>query len=107
MDSRILIALCIGACTLSLAAQTAGNASDVKFSKVAAPVTNQGTQGNRPAGEFYHATYTGAAWGDYDNDGFLDLYYSDRNTHISDNTVFNNMYHNSGDGTFTRILRAP
>ncbi len=104
MRSRILLALCIGTCSLSLAAQTASN---VKFSKIAAPVTNQGAQGNRPAGEFYHATYTGAAWGDYDNDGFLDLYYSDRNTHISDNTVFNNLYHNSGDGTFTRILRAP
>ena len=90
-----------------LAAQTPAPAENVKFAKVAAPVTNQGTQGNRPAGEFYHATYTGAAWGDYDNDGFLDLYYSDRNTHVSGNTVFNNLYHNSGDGTFTRVLRAP
>ena len=98
--------LLIGLCSLSMQAQTANSASDMKFSKVAAPVSNQSTQGNRPAGEFYHATYTGAAWGDYDNDGYLDLYYSDRNTHISNNTVFNNQYHNSGDGTFTRTLRS-
>jgi hypothetical protein len=40
----------------------------------------------------------GAAWGDYDNDGFLDLVvaaYSGRNR----------MYHSNGDGTFTEVLR--
>ena len=105
--NKLTISLLAIATTMTMLAQQANHATDMKFSKVATPVSNQGTQGNRPAGEFYHATYTGAAWGDYDNDGFLDLYYSDRNTHISDNTVFNNLYHNSGDGTFSRILRAP
>jgi hypothetical protein len=39
-----------------------------------------------------------AAWGDYDNDGYLDLYVSNR-------TSQNNfLYHNNGDGTFTRVL---
>ena len=56
-------------CATGMMAQTPAAASNVKFTKIAAPVTNQGVQGNRPAGEFYHATYTGAAWGDYDNDG--------------------------------------
>lgn len=92
-------------CALCIAAQTANDASTMKFVKVAAPVSNQGPQGNRPAGEFYHATYTGAAWGDYNNDGFLDLYYSDRNTLISDNTVFSNLYRNNQNGTFNRVLR--
>ncbi len=36
------------------------------------------------------------AWGDYDNDGFLDLYVCNR-------TSANFLYHNNGDGTFTRI----
>jgi len=38
------------------------------------------------------------AWGDYDNDGFLDLFVSTLNNEV------NFLYHNNGDGTFTRIL---
>jgi hypothetical protein len=50
-------------------------------------------------------TDTGAAgsgsWADYDNDGWLDLF-------ISDWTGGNNrLYHNNGDGTFTRVLSGP
>jgi hypothetical protein len=40
---------------------------------------------------------TGSAWADYDNDGWLDLYVCNRNE-------ANFLYHNNGDGTFTRIL---
>ena len=36
----------------------------------------------------------GQAWGDYDNDGFPDLYVTDHNGR-------NTLYHNNGDGTFT------
>lgn len=107
MKKITVFLLAVATCSLGITAQTAPIADNVKFSKVAAPVTNQGNQGNRPAGEFYHATYTGAAWGDYDNDGNLDVFYSDRNTHLSDNTVFGNLYHNNGQGGFTRILRSP
>lgn len=39
---------------------------------------------------------TGSAWGDYDNDGDLDLYVCNR-------LGPNFMYRNNGDGTFTRI----
>ena len=40
----------------------------------------------------------GAAWGDYDNDGYLDLFvaYSE--------SAPNALYHNNGDGSFTKIL---
>ncbi len=38
----------------------------------------------------------GAAWADYDNDGFLDLY-------VANFLQANALYHNNGDGTFTRI----
>lgn len=43
----------------------------------------------------------GAAWGDYNNDGFLDLYvtnYNDVSVSIS-----NVLYRNNGDGTFTNV----
>ena len=40
----------------------------------------------------------GAAWGDYDNDGFLDLFVADFMP-----TRFNLLYHNNGDGTFDKV----
>jgi hypothetical protein len=40
----------------------------------------------------------GGAWGDWDNDGWLDLFVS------NDNNQNNLLYGNDGDGTFTRVL---
>src|SRR5690349_8693770 len=40
---------------------------------------------------------TGCAWGDYDNDGLLDLFVSNFGTPL------NYLYRNNGDGSFTRI----
>ncbi len=39
----------------------------------------------------------GTSWVDYDNDGFLDLFVTD---YFS--TKFNKLFHNNGDGTFTK-----
>jgi hypothetical protein len=39
---------------------------------------------------------TGCAWGDYDNDGYIDLFVCNRNQN-------NFLYHNNGNGTFTKI----
>jgi hypothetical protein len=47
----------------------------------------------------------GVAWGDYDNDGYLDLYMTNEGTHpnaASTNKV-NRLYHNNRDGTFTDL----
>ena len=42
---------------------------------------------------------SGAAWGDYDNDGFVDLF-------VGNNPSLNALYRNNGDGTFTKITNA-
>ncbi|HXJ76002.1 MAG TPA: VCBS repeat-containing protein, partial [Candidatus Dormibacteraeota bacterium] len=44
-----------------------------------------------------HGDSTGCAWGDYNNDGYLDLFVSNFGT------PFNYLYRNNGDGTFTRV----
>src|SRR5688572_18029375 len=41
---------------------------------------------------------TGCAWGDFDNDGFIDLMVT-----CFDRTSANALYHNERDGTFTRF----
>jgi hypothetical protein len=53
------------------------------------------------------ATDTGksisCAWGDYDNDGFLDLFVTNEGGPGVFPTVVNFLYHNNGDGTFTKV----
>ena len=56
---------------------------------------------------------TAAGWGDYDNDGYLDLYvgrYLDPRkciptTFYARNGEPNQLYHNNGDGTFTNVTK--
>jgi len=46
---------------------------------------------------------TGGSWGDYDNDGSMDLYV----TNFHPNSAINHLYHNNGDGTFTQLSIDP
>jgi hypothetical protein len=48
------------------------------------------------------AWFDGAAWGDYDNDGFVDLFIANGNTAQASRWA-NFLYRNNGDGTFSRI----
>ena len=50
-----------------------------------------------------------ASWGDYDNDGFLDLYVANWSCYTDCGRPFagdtDALYHNNGDGTFTNVTR--
>ncbi|RMF56894.1 MAG: T9SS C-terminal target domain-containing protein [Calditrichaeota bacterium] len=46
----------------------------------------------------------GCAWGDYDNDGFQDLFVANANFANGQN---NSLYRNNGDGTFTKVTGSP
>ncbi len=107
MKNFVLFISALAAMSTMASAQTPGAASNIKFTRVASPVPKQGATGGQQAGEFYHAQYSGAAWGDYNNDGYLDVYYSDRNIHVGNSTAQSNMYRNNGNGTFLRIARPP
>src|SRR6266498_2726985 len=48
-----------------------------------------------------HGDSTGAAWGDYDNDGYLDLFVA---VGLAGNDL---LYRNNGDGSFTKITSGP
>jgi len=45
----------------------------------------------------------GSAWGDYDNDGDLDLFVSNTTEGVSSGQDF--LYQNNGDGTFTKVTQ--
>jgi len=56
-----------------------------------------------PATEGRHSVST--TWGDYDNDGFADLFVANGNF---DNGQYQNfLYHNGGDGTFAKVTTGP
>lgn len=48
------------------------------------------------------AFFATCAWGDYDNDGFVDLFVTSADLPLRYRKSF--LYHNDGDGTFTKII---
>jgi uncharacterized delta-60 repeat protein len=63
------------------------NLANSSFERVPAPSFSSGSLGS-----------TGIAWGDYDNDGYPDVFI----TSCGNNSEPNQFFHNNGDGTFTR-----
>jgi hypothetical protein len=52
-----------------------------------------------------HPTQT-ATWGDYDGDGWLDLFVGNETMQVGNNAHPCELYHNDGDGTFTEVAAA-
>jgi len=74
------------------------NNSDGTFTRITnGIVANDPGIGNANGGS------QGCAWGDYDNDGFLDLFVTNEGDPSIAPTVVNFLYHNNGDGTFAKI----
>lgn len=48
----------------------------------------------------YPSNEHGSAWGDYDNDGYIDLFIAGHDDH-------NRLFHNNGDGSFAKITDHP
>ncbi len=72
----------------SLTSQAAILSVDPAFTKITTgPVATDGGDSS------------GCAWGDYDNDGFIDLF-------VGNSPSLNALYRNNGDGTFTKITNA-
>ena len=53
----------------------------------------------------FHPTHSGA-WGDYDNDGWLDLFVGNESSPAPKPPHPNQLYHSNGDGTFTEVGQA-
>lgn len=51
-------------------------------------------------------SWIGCSWGDYDNDGYLDLFVGN-GTFVPDGDLKNALYRNNRDGTFTKITDGP
>lgn len=60
-----------------------GNPPKPVFTKIARPVPNEPSAISIVGGQFYHTTdFSNTAWGDYDNDGYLEVAYSGKNVHL-------------------------
>jgi hypothetical protein len=71
---------------------------------ITAQGANQFVQITRPGWINSAQASTTGAWGDYDNDGFIDLFVANTAMDSTSSTSF--LYHNNGNGTFTRKTAA-
>ena len=83
-----------------------GNPTVPSFEQVEFPVPAEPAAMAVARGQFLHSTdRSNAAWGDFDNDGYLEVTYSGNNEHerITSRKKFTALYDNDGDGSFTSL----
>ena len=83
-----------------------GNPTEPVFEKVKYPVPAEQAATAISRGQFLHSTdRSNAAWGDFDNDGFLEVTYSGNNEHqrITSRKKFSALYDYQEDGTFKKL----
>lgn len=83
-----------------------GNPLSPIFTKVVRPVPAEPIANSIMKGQFYHtADRSNVAWGDYDNDGYLEIIYSGKNVHIKNSSAqkFSALYDYDGKESFVRL----
>ena len=102
MGTRRLKALILFCIALSAKSFTIANSVENEFAKPGAPIPAPPTnQFNEVYAGDIEAVYFGRSiWGDYDNDGDLDLFVTGRN---SSNSRTSKLYQNTGSG-FTEVF---
>lgn len=93
--SKFIVASILMWLMLIAAAQMGYAQQDVSRPPFEEVTTAAGIQGPRIGNE----KITGQAWGDFDRDGWVDLYLTDFGT--PEKPAANRLYHNNGDGTFS------
>jgi hypothetical protein len=107
-STTLLKKLFITVCLCSATGLNAAN-NDVivpSFVKIQQPVPAEETEQDKEGKyQFYHIRNSHASWGDYDNDGYLDVFYGGRNDHIEYWAPEKNvLYKNRGDETFELVF---
>src|SRR3954452_5493712 len=104
-DIALIAAAALGRFVFAAAPQVD---SSVKFIDVAAVSNIKFKHDNAASPQRYliETMGSGAAWIDYDNDGYLDLYLANSaatNVYKPAHPLRPALYHNNGDGTFTDV----
>ena len=85
---------------------TPGNPVSPVFTKIARPVPAEPIATSLIRGQFYHtADRSNVAWGDYDNDGWLEIAYSGKNPHLRTASAqkVSALYDYDGTESFVRL----
>src|SRR5437764_9868257 len=110
MKSHLQVILLIGGAVMCWVVTAAGSdlPTVVKFVDVTADCNITFKHDNAASAQRYliETMGSGAAWIDYDNDGYLDLYLANSaatKAYKPERSLRSSLYHSNGDGTFTDV----